>query len=94
MSKPDWGIKRVCNNGTCGTKFYDFHEKTITCPQCGGVYSQKLSSRSFIEDRLVPSEEPLDQAAPLDESENIDSDTPDGESSEEAVSLEDADDLT
>lgn len=33
MSKPEWGVKRLCQS--CGTKFYDLNRPQITCPSCG-----------------------------------------------------------
>lgn len=71
MSKLHWGIKRVCNNGSCGAKFYDFQEKVIVCPSCGCGYSQKLSSRSYTDDRApmpmpVPTPEPASVSASVD----------------------------
>ena len=96
MSKSDWGIKRVCNNGTCGAKFYDFYEKVITCPKCGGAYSQKLSSRSFADYRLVASDDAIDSPAPAEEGEVVEGGTSDsisGEDVAEVASLEDSDEL-
>lgn len=36
MSKPEWGVKRVCFN--CNTRFYDLQKHPITCPKCETVY--------------------------------------------------------
>ena len=62
MAKAHWGIKRVCNNGSCGAKFYDFNEKAIACPKCGAAYSQKLMSRSFLEERSTSEEDVVEGA--------------------------------
>ena len=32
MSKPEWGIKRVCPS--CSIKYYDFNKDPIICPKC------------------------------------------------------------
>ena len=32
MSKPEWGIKRVCPS--CSIKYYDFNKNPIICPKC------------------------------------------------------------
>ncbi|MBE1236677.1 TIGR02300 family protein [Phaeovibrio sulfidiphilus] len=32
MSKPEWGVKRVCN--ACGAKFYDMKRTPVVCPKC------------------------------------------------------------
>ena len=36
MAKPELGEKRVCGN--CGAKFYDLNKDPITCPKCGTVF--------------------------------------------------------
>lgn len=36
MSKPEWGIKRICQN--CTTRFYDMHRQPIICPKCEHVF--------------------------------------------------------
>ncbi len=69
MAKAHWGIKRVCNSGSCGAKFYDFNEKAIACPKCGAAYSQKLMSRSFATEERSTSEEDVAEGA-LASSEN------------------------
>lgn len=72
MSKLHWGIKRVCNNGSCGAKFYDFQEKAIVCPSCGCGYSQKLSSRSYTDDRVSsPAPDSVEGGIVLDDAEDL-----------------------
>ena len=36
MSKPEWGIKRICQS--CGAKFYDLQSSPIICPGCGAKF--------------------------------------------------------
>ena len=36
MSKPKWGIKRICQS--CGAKFYDLQSSPIVCPGCGAKF--------------------------------------------------------
>ncbi len=36
MTKPELGIKRICNN--CSLKFYDLHKSPIVCPTCKAVF--------------------------------------------------------
>ncbi len=36
MSKPKWGIKRICQS--CGAKFYDLQSSPIICPGCGAKF--------------------------------------------------------
>ena len=32
------GTKRTCQNGSCGSRFYDLGRDPITCPICGSAY--------------------------------------------------------
>jgi uncharacterized protein (TIGR02300 family) len=32
------GTKRTCQNGSCGSRFYDLGRDPITCPICGSSY--------------------------------------------------------
>ncbi len=40
MSKPEWGIKRICPS--CGIKYYDFDKTPITCPKCNFEFDPDL----------------------------------------------------
>ena len=44
MSKPEWGIKRVCPS--CGTKYYDFNKNPIVCPKCEFEFDPDLLLKS------------------------------------------------
>ena len=44
MSKPEWGIKRVCPS--CGTKYYDFNKNPIICPKCEFEFDPDLLLKS------------------------------------------------
>ena len=33
------GTKRTCQNGTCGSRFYDLGRSPIVCPICGSTYA-------------------------------------------------------
>ncbi len=95
MAKAHWGIKRVCNNGSCGAKFYDFKEKAIACPKCGAAYSQKLMSRSFIEERSTTSEEEVAEGAlASNESEETAVDANDATADGNAVALEEVENFS
>ena len=37
-TKQDRGMKRTCQNGECGARFYDLNHSPITCPICGSAY--------------------------------------------------------
>jgi len=44
VSKPEWGVKRLCQN--CGTKFYDLNRPQITCPSCAAEVDRENPLRS------------------------------------------------
>ncbi len=44
MSKPEWGIKRVCPS--CSIKYYDFNKKPIICPKCEFEFDPDLLLKS------------------------------------------------
>ena len=44
MSKPEWGIKRVCPS--CSIKYYDFNKNPIVCPKCEFEFDQDLLLKS------------------------------------------------
>ncbi|MGE5513884.1 MAG: TIGR02300 family protein [Bacteroidota bacterium] len=41
--KADRGIKRTCQNASCGARFYDLNRDPISCPICGSVYELAVS---------------------------------------------------
>ncbi len=40
MAKPEWGVKRTCQE--CGAKFYDMQHKPATCPKCETVFVEEV----------------------------------------------------
>ena len=68
MAKPEWGIKRFCQN--CGARFYDMRRDPPTCPKCGTPFTpravvrprratpvavvSKVPSPAAVEDDLAP----------------------------------------
>lgn len=38
MAKPEWGIKRTCQD--CEAVFYDMKNTPITCPKCKAIYDE------------------------------------------------------
>ena len=44
MSKPDWGIKRICPS--CNMKYYDFDRSPIKCPSCSFEFDPDLLLKS------------------------------------------------
>ena len=94
MAKAHWGIKRVCNSGSCGAKFYDFNEKAIACPKCGAAYSQKLMSRSFVEERSTSEDDAVESTPETNESEETAVDASDATAEGNVVALEEVKDFS
>ena len=44
MSKPQWGIKRVCPS--CSIKYYDLNKNPIICPKCNFEFEPDLLLKS------------------------------------------------
>ena len=44
MSKPEWGIKRICPS--CSIKYYDFNKSPIICPKCEFEFDPDLLLKS------------------------------------------------
>ena len=63
MSKPNWGIKRICPS--CGMKYYDFHKSPIICPGCNFEFDPDLllksrKGRGFANKSDEPIENPVE----------------------------------
>lgn len=43
MAKPEWGLKRFCQN--CGARFYDMRRDPPTCPKCGTPFTPRAVVR-------------------------------------------------
>jgi len=44
VAKPEWGVKRTCQN--CGARFYDLSRDPIVCPVCSTVYEAERQPRA------------------------------------------------
>jgi uncharacterized protein (TIGR02300 family) len=101
MSKPEWGIKRICQN--CNARFYDMCRQPIVCPKCSttfdpDVFVKKRRGRppaSEVKPVPVPAEieENLDieleeDLAPLEDGEGLLEDTSDFGEDEDVVGIE------
>lgn len=84
MSKPEWGVKRICPN--CNARFYDMCRQPIVCPKCTSTFDPE----AFVKKRRgrppATESKPLPLPAELDE-------TIDLELAEELVPLEESDDI-
>ena len=70
MAKPEWGIKRTCQE--CGKKFYDLNKSPIICPSCGTEFDPNEHLRTR-KGKSVPLKSSLENVNDLTENiENID----------------------
>jgi uncharacterized protein (TIGR02300 family) len=60
VSKPEWGVKRLCQN--CGTKFYDLKRTLLSCPSCGAEVERDSPLKNRRTRGAAP--KPAPQAAP------------------------------
>ncbi|HBM90564.1 MAG TPA: TIGR02300 family protein [Rhodospirillaceae bacterium] len=44
MTKPEWGLKRICPN--CAARYYDMKKKPPVCPSCGTAIAPETLSKS------------------------------------------------
>lgn len=101
MSKPEWGIKRICQN--CNARFYDMHRQPIVCPKCEHTFDpdffvKKRRGRPPLSDvKSLPIPPELDETldidlegdlTPLDESDDLLEDTSDFGEEEAVVGIE------
>ena len=56
MTKPEWGIKRLCAN--CSARYYDLKKTPPVCPSCGTTFDPEalLKSRRRMVAAEVPSQ--------------------------------------
>jgi len=105
MSKPEWGIKRICPS--CSTRFYDMNRQPITCPKCSNTFEPEAFTKkrrgrppaSEAKPAPLPPEleETLDldlaeELGPLEESDDVLEDTSDFGEDESVVDIETATD--
>jgi len=71
MAKPEWGTKHRCTS--CGSKFYDFHKKTLICPKCDAEVQPEVLLRSrrtsVPDDKKVAAPKVVKEAVPEKEAE-------------------------
>lgn len=99
MSKPEWGLKRICPS--CSTRFYDMRHHPIVCPKCKTTFDpevlvKKRRGRPPVADAKslpLPPElgedlELAEELAPLHESDDVLEDTSDFGEDEAVVGIE------
>ena len=92
MSKPEWGIKRVCPS--CSIKYYDFNKNPIICPKCEFEFDPDLLLKSRkgrsvatkIEDNTVSSDVKKEE-------ETLEEDINSLENNEEILEIDDETDI-
>ena len=92
MSKPEWGIKRVCPS--CSIKYYDFNKNPIICPKCEFEFDPDLLLKSRkgrsiatkIEDNKVSSDVKKEE-------ETLEEDINSLENNEEILEIDDESDI-
>jgi len=80
VSKPEWGMKRICPS--CGARYYDLHREPVICPKCGANYDPDtlLKSRRA---RPPVAPEPIEPIADEEVDADVSADEVEGESEEE-----------
>lgn len=54
MTKPEWGVKRICTN--CQSRFYDLNKNPIECPSCGTTFDPEVFAKPKRSRSAAPSE--------------------------------------
>jgi uncharacterized protein (TIGR02300 family) len=76
MPKDEWGTKRICP--TCSTRFYDLRHETMTCPNCGAVFSLEsltaAKARILRQEKVKPEPVDIEDLPEIDTEDAIESD--------------------
>lgn len=89
MTKPEWGLKRVCPS--CNTRYYDMKKNPPVCPNCQTVFDPESVVK--VRRRAASAEDKRKAAAPAEAApEDIEDIAPIEGDGEEAV-IEDAEEL-
>ncbi len=89
VPKPEWGVKRICH--ACGTKYYDFNNSPVVCPNCGTEFDPEAflksrRSRSTADTAKAAAPAVVAAVAP-----DLEEDTPE-EAEDEALEADELDD--
>lgn len=75
MSKPEWGLKRICPN--CNARFYDMRRQPIVCPKCSSTFDPEALVKKrrgrppATETKAIPVPSGLEENLDLDLGEEI-----------------------
>jgi uncharacterized protein (TIGR02300 family) len=86
VDRSEWGIKRCCL--ICGTRFYDFNNVPILCPECNAIFDPEYLAKRKTKNSHERVEDP-DVGASL-----VDNDLPPADDEDDdIVSLDNAEDI-
>ena len=92
MSKPEWGIKRVCPS--CSIKYYDFNKNPIICPKCEFEFDPDLLLKSRKGRSIAAkSEDNVVSSDVKKEEETLEEDINSMENNEEILEIDDETDI-
>ena len=92
MSKPEWGIKRVCPS--CSIKYYDFNKNPIICPKCEFEFDPDLLLKSR-KGRSIATKTEVNEVSsdPKKEEETLEEDINSIENDEDILEIDDETDI-
>lgn len=92
MSKPEWGIKRVCPS--CSIKYYDFNKSPIICPKCEFEFDPDLLLKSRKGRSIAAKTEVNEVSSDVQkEDETLENDITSIENDEDILEIEDETDI-
>ena len=92
MSKPEWGIKRVCPS--CSIKYYDFNKSPIICPKCEFEFDPDLLLKSRKGRSIATKTEVNEVSSDVQkEDETLENDITSIENDEDILEIEDETDI-
>ncbi len=92
MSKPEWGIKRVCPS--CSIKYYDFNKNPIICPKCEFEFDPDLLLKSRKGRSIATKTEDTSVSSDVQkEEETLENDINSIENDEEILEIDDETDI-
>ena len=92
MSKPEWGIKRVCPS--CSIKYYDFNKSPIICPKCEFEFDPDLLLKSRKGRSIATKTEVSEVSSDLEkEEETLENDINSIENDEDILEIDDETDI-
>lgn len=88
MTKPEWGLKRLCPS--CGTRYYDMRKNPPVCPSCSTVFDPEQVLK--VRRKAAPADDKARKAQPAAAADDIEDIVPIEGDDADAV-IEDAEEL-